>query len=201
MKHQLPKLKFSMDSLAPAMSHETLKYHYGKHHAGYINNLNELIKNTQYEDLHLEKIVLSSSGDVFNNAAQAWNHAFFWNSLTPTRLQRPASGSLLKSINETFYSFGSFQKVFKDIATKFFGSGWIWLVKDEKGALAIMTTSNAENPLRTRATPLLVCDLWEHAHYIDYRNDRAKFIDGFQRLANWKFAGERFEDIAIKKAA
>ncbi len=187
MEHKLPELPFAKDALAPTISAETLEYHYGKHHATYVTNLNKLIPGTEFENLSLEDIVKKSSGGIFNNAAQIWNHTFYWNCLAPNAGGEP-SGALADAINQTFGSFAAFKEKFSATAVGTFGSGWAWLVKNPDGSLAIESTSNAATPLKDGKTPLLTCDVWEHAYYIDYRNARPKYVEAFWGLVNWKFA-------------
>jgi Fe-Mn family superoxide dismutase len=183
MEHTLPPLPYPMDALAPTISQETLEYHYGKHHATYVTNLNNLIKGTEFENMSLEEIIKKSSGGVFNNAAQVWNHTFYWNGLKPQGGGAP-SGKVADGINAKWGSFDKFKEEFNKSALGNFGSGWTWLV--QKGdALEIVNTSNAGTPLTTDATPLLTCDVWEHAYYIDYRNARAKYVEAFWTLVNW----------------
>ena len=183
----LPELPYAADALSPHISAETLAFHYGKHHRAYVNNLNQLIPGTQYEHLDLEGIVRSSSGKIFNNAAQVWNHTFYWNSLAPAAGGAP-SGELARLIAAAFGSFEEFQKQFAALAIGTFGSGWAWLVKKPSGPLEIRGTSNAEPAFLAGDVPLLTCDVWEHAYYIDYRNDRAAYVKAFWNLANWEFA-------------
>ncbi len=188
MEHQLPELPYPIDSLAPYLSKEVLEFHYGKHHKTYVNNLNKLIKDSEFSDSSLEDIVKKSSGGLFNNAAQIWNHTFYWNSLSPNG-GGEAKGEIAKLINESFGSFEAFKNQFTEVATKTFGSGWAWLVKKDNGQLDIISTSNAETPLTNSSIkPLLTCDVWEHAYYIDYRNARPKYIQNFWNLVNWEFA-------------
>lgn len=189
MVHQLPELPYAKNALAPYISEETLEYHYGKHHQAYVTNLNSLIKGTEFEPLSLEDIVLKSSGGIFNNAAQVWNHTFYWNCLTPQGGGEP-SGALLEAIEKNFGSFSDFKEKFSQSATTLFGSGWAWLVKNSDGSLDIVGTSNAGNPLTEGKTPLLTCDVWEHAYYIDYRNARPKYLEAFWKLANWDFVAK-----------
>ena len=183
----LPELPYASDALSPHISAETLAFHYGKHHRAYVNNLNQLIPGTEYEHLDLEGIVRSSSGKIFNNAAQVWNHTFYWNSLAPGAGGEP-SGELARLIATAFGSFEEFQKQFAAAAIGTFGSGWAWLVKKPSGALEIRSTSNAEPAFLSGDVPLLTCDVWEHAYYIDYRNDRGAYVKAFWNLANWEFA-------------
>ncbi len=186
MIHKLPDLPYSKDALEPHISRETLEYHYGKHHQAYVNNLNNLIPGTEFADLSLEEIVKRASGGLFNNAAQTWNHSFYWNCLSPTGGGEP-NGALGKKITSTFGSFGEFKDQFSKKALTTFGSGWAWLVKNADGALEIISTSNAGSPLTEGKTPLLTCDVWEHAYYVDYRNARAKYVEAFWNLVNWEF--------------
>ncbi|MRW92990.1 superoxide dismutase [Fe] [Duganella sp. FT80W] len=191
MEHTLPPLPYAIDALAPAISQETLEYHYGKHHQTYVTNLNNLIKGTEFENLSLEEIVKKSSGGIFNNSAQIWNHTFFWNSLTPNGKGAP-EGALADAINAKWGSFDKFKEEFTKSAVGNFGSSWTWLVKKADGSLDIVNTSNAATPLTTDAKALITIDLWEHAYYIDYRNVRPKFIETFFKLANWDFAAANF---------
>jgi Fe-Mn family superoxide dismutase len=186
MEHKLPPLPYAKDALAPIISAETLEYHYGKHHATYVANLNKLIPGTEFENLPLEAIVKKATGPVFNNAAQVWNHSFYWNCLAPNAGGEP-TGALKSAIDAQFGSFAQFKQKFTDLAVGTFGSGWAWLSRDPNGALAIESTSNAATPLRDGKKPLLTCDVWEHAYYIDYRNARAKYVEGFWTLVNWRF--------------
>ncbi|OIO60117.1 MAG: superoxide dismutase [Candidatus Marinimicrobia bacterium CG1_02_48_14] len=189
MQHKLPELPFAMDALAPTISKETLEYHYGKHHQAYVNNLNNLIPGTAFEDAPLDEIVKKASGGIFNNAAQVWNHTFYWHSLSPTGGGEPA-GELAKTLSGAFGSMDDFKAKFADVATKTFGSGWTWLVKDANGKLDVVSTSNAGNPLTSGQTPLLTIDVWEHAYYIDYRNARPKYIESYWKLVNWDFVAK-----------
>ena len=188
----LPALPFAMDALAPHISQETLEFHYGKHHNTYVVKLNGLIEGTDFADASLEEIVKKSSAGVFNNAAQIWNHTFYWNSLTPNAVGAP-TGELAAAIDAQFGSFSDFKAKFTDSAINNFGSSWTWLVKNADGSLAIVNTSNAATPLTTEGvTPLLTVDLWEHAYYIDYRNLRPSYMEAFYALANWDFANANF---------
>ena len=191
MEHVLPPLPYAIDALAPAISQETLEYHYGKHHQTYVTNLNNLIKGTEFEALTLEEIVKKSSGGIFNNSAQVWNHTFDWNSLTPNGKGAP-DGALADAINAKWGSFDKFKEEFTKSAVGNFGSSWTWLVKKADGSLDIVNTSNAATPLTTDAKALITCDLWEHAYYIDYRNVRPKYLETFFALANWDFAAANF---------
>ncbi|MEW6205107.1 MAG: superoxide dismutase [Fe] [Pseudomonadota bacterium] len=192
MQHTLPELPYAMDALAPHISKETLEYHYGKHHAAYVTNLNNLVKGTEFENSSLEDIVKKSTGGVFNNAAQIWNHTFYWHCLSPNGGGAP-TGKLADAINAKFGSFDAFKEAFTKSAIGNFGSSWTWLVKKADGSVDIANTSNAATPLTTQDKPLLTCDLWEHAYYIDYRNARPKYIETFWNLVNWEFASKNFE--------
>jgi Fe-Mn family superoxide dismutase len=192
MKHVLMDLPYEMNALAPHISEETIQYHYGKHHAGYVNKLNELIANTEYEDMSLEQIIHQSEGAIFNNAAQVFNHDFYWNSLNPKKTE--PSEALLKAIEETFGSLATFKEKFSHAAVNCFGSGWAWLVVDEHEKLSIQATSNAHTPIEQNLTPLLVCDVWEHAYYIDQRNLRAKYVENFWAIVNWEHVSKLFEE-------
>lgn len=186
MEHKLPELSYGEDALAPHISGETIEYHYGKHHRAYIDNLNRLIPGTEFENMSLEEVVRKSSGGVFNNAAQVWNHTFYWNSLSPSGGGEP-SGELDTAIAKNFGSFAEFKEKFTNAAVTLFGSGWAWLIKNADGSLSIEATSNAGNPLKDGKKALLTCDVWEHAYYIDYRNARAKYLGAFWNLVNWQF--------------
>jgi len=189
MEHKLPELPYAKEALAPGISAETLEYHHGKHHKAYVDNINKLIVGTEFENLPLEEIVKKASGGMFNNAAQVWNHTFYWNCLSPKGGGEP-SGALAAAISKSFGSFDEFREKFTGAAVTLFGSGWAWLVKNTDGSLAIETTSNAETPVRAGKRPLLTCDVWEHAYYIDYRNARAKYLEAFWNLVNWEFVAE-----------
>lgn len=191
MAFELPALPYANDALAPHISAETIEFHYGKHHQTYVTNLNNLVPGTEFEGASLEDIILKSSGGIFNNAAQIWNHTFYWNSLTPKGAGQP-TGALADAINETFGSFEKFKEEFTKCAVTTFGSGWAWLVKNADGSLALVSTSNAGCPLTTGQTPLLTCDVWEHAYYIDFRNLRPKYLEAFWVLANWDFAASNY---------
>lgn len=192
-RFELPALPYALDALEPFMSRETLEYHYGKHHQTYVNNLNALTEGTPFAEKSLEEVVRSSEGGVFNNAAQVWNHAFFWQSMKPQGGGLP-SGALLAAIEAAWGSFDAFKKAFSDAAAGNFGSGWTWLVKKADGSLAIVNTSNAGTPLTMEGVkPLLTIDVWEHAYYVDHRNARPKFIEAyFSNLVNWTFAEANF---------
>ena len=192
MEHTLPALPYAADALAPYISKETIDFHYGKHHQTYVTNLNNLVKGTEFAELGLDDIVRKSSGGIFNNAAQIWNHTFFWNSLKPAGGGEP-TGALAAAITAKWGSFAAFKEAFTKSALGNFGSGWTWLVKKADGSVDIVNTSNAGTPLTTADKALLTIDVWEHAYYIDYRNARAKFVETFlNNLANWGFAGKNF---------
>ncbi|KAB7661802.1 superoxide dismutase [Fe] [Plesiomonas shigelloides] len=189
MSFELPALPYAKNALEPHLSAETLEYHYGKHHNTYVVNLNNLVPGTEFEGKSLEEIVKTSSGPIFNNAAQVWNHTFYWNCLAPQAGGEP-TGALADAINQAFGSFDAFKTQFNDAAVKNFGSGWTWLVKKADGSLAIVNTSNAGCPLTEGHTPLLTVDVWEHAYYIDYRNVRPNYLNGFWALVNWNFVAK-----------
>ena len=186
MEHTLPPLPYAKDALQPHISAETLEYHYGKHHATYVTNLNNLIKGTEFETMSLEDIVKKSSGGIFNNSAQVWNHTFFWNCMTPNGGGAP-TGKVADAINAKWGSFDKFKEEFTKSAVGNFGSGWTWLVQKADGSVDIVNTSNAHTPLASDDKALLTCDVWEHAYYIDYRNARAKFVESWWNLVNWEF--------------
>ena len=192
MSFELPALPYAKEALAPHISAETIEYHYGKHHQTYVTNLNNLIVGTEFADLSLEEIVKKSSGGIFNNAAQVWNHTFYWHSLSPNGGGAP-TGGLANAIDRTFGSFEQFKEEFAKTAVTTFGSGWAWLVKKSNGGLDLVSTSNAATPLTAGQTPLLTCDVWEHAYYIDYRNLRPKYLEAFWALVNWDFASANYE--------
>ncbi len=192
----LPPLPYEMDALEPHISRETLEYHYGKHHQAYVTNLNNLIKGTEFEKEPLEKIILKSSGSIFNNAAQVWNHTFYWNCLTSVSQHKKypePKDTLLAAINKTFGSFANFKDAFTKASVGTFGSGWGWLVKNADQSLAIVSTPNAGTPMTLGQTALLTCDVWEHAYYIDYRNARPTYLEHFWELVNWEFVAENFK--------
>ena len=191
MAFELPPLPFAMDALEPFISKRTLEFHYGKHHQAYVNNLNNLVPGTEFEGKSLEDIIKKSSGGVFNNGAQVWNHTFYWNCLAPNAGGAP-TGTVEDAIVESFGSFDGFKDQFSKAAATLFGSGWAWLVKTSSGKLEIIQESNAGNPLKDGHTPLLTCDVWEHAYYIDKRNRRPAYIDDFWNLVDWETIGKRF---------
>ncbi len=185
MTHELIKLPYEYDALEPLMSEETLKYHHGKHHSGYVSKLNGLVPGTEFESESLVEIIKHANGAIFNNAAQVYNHDFFWNTLSPEETK--PSLALDSIIGAQFGSLDKFKEDFVEKGLGLFGSGWVWLCIDENGELSIVTTSNADNPIRSGLVPLMVCDVWEHAYYIDHRNARADYLDSFLKLLNWKF--------------
>jgi len=190
MEHKLPPLPYAMDALAPHISKETFEYHYGKHHQAYVTNLNNLIKGTEFENAALEDIIKKSSGGIFNNSAQVWNHTFFWSSMKPGGGGKPA-GALAAAIDKKWGTYDAFKEAFTKSAVGNFGSGWTWLVKKSDGSVDIVNTSNAGTPLTTSDKPLMTIDVWEHAYYIDYRNARPKFVETFlNSLVNWEFAAK-----------
>lgn len=191
MIHKLPELPFAKNALEPIMSAETLDFHYGRHHKAYVDKLNQLLPGSGFENASLEDIVLRATGPLFNNAAQAWNHTFFWNSLSPQR--QSLQGELKSAIEKQFGSVDTLKAQFTQAANGQFGSGWAWLVrKAGSETLAVVATSNAENPLKSGDIPLLTCDVWEHAYYIDYRNERPRFTESLWQLMNWEFANRNF---------
>lgn len=191
MAIRLPDLPYALDALEPHISTDTMEFHYGKHHRGYVDKLNKLIEGTRFDDLPLEQIIISAREQanikILNNAAQAWNHAFFWQSLSPTSQSAPV-GRIRELIEDEFGDIDKFKKEFRTAALSQFGSGWTWLVLDA-GKLRIMSTTNADSPSGTHMVPLLTLDVWEHAYYLDYRNERARYVDAFlNKLINWRFA-------------
>ncbi len=187
---KLPPLPWPEDALAPAISAKTISFHYGKHHKAYVDNLNKLVKGTEFEGMALEEIIKKAKGPIFNNAAQDWNHTFYWNSMAPNAGGEP-EGKLAEAIQKDFGSFAKFKEKFTNTAVKLFGSGWAWLAHDASGKLVVVPGNNAGNPLTQGMTPLLTCDVWEHAYYLDYQNLRPKYVQSFWTLVNWKVVGER----------
>lgn len=192
MTFTLPELPYALDALAPHISKETLEYHYGKHHNAYVTNLNKLIPGTEFETMSLEDIIMKAKGGIFNNAAQVWNHTFYWHSMTPNGGGEP-TGKVADAINKNFGSFAAFKEQFTQAAATTFGSGWAWLVQDSTGALKIISTSNAGTPMTEGLNALLTCDVWEHAYYIDYRNVRPDYISAFWSLVNWDFVASNLK--------
>ena len=191
MAIELPALPYDKAALEPHISRETLEFHHGKHHQTYVTNLNNLIPGTEFEGMSLEEIVQKSSGGIFNNAAQVWNHSFYWNCLSPNGGGEP-SGTLATAINAKFGSLAAFKEAFTKTAVTTFGSGWGWLVKNSDGSIELLSTSNAGTPATTGQKALLTCDVWEHAYYVDYRNARPKYVAAFWNLVNWEFVSKNF---------
>ncbi|MFP2901559.1 MULTISPECIES: superoxide dismutase [Corallococcus] len=199
MPFTLPELPYKKDALAPHMSAETLEFHHDKHHAAYVNKLNELTAGKPEAAKSLVEVILSSDGPVFNNAAQVWNHTFFWNCMTPTNGGGKPTGEVAEAINRDFGSYEEFKRQFADAAATQFGSGWAWLVQDSSGKLSVMKTANADLPMKHGKKALLTIDVWEHAYYIDYRNARPKFIETFlTSLVNWDFVNQNLKAADVK---
>jgi len=190
MLFELPKLPYELNALEPIISARTLEYHYGKHHLAYVNNLNNLIVNTDYADMTLDEIVMKADGGIFNNAAQVWNHTFYWESFSGDFDKEP-DGLLLSKITMNFGSFASFKEQFSKACVTLFGSGWAWLVQKQDGTLEIVQESNAGNPMKKGMKPLLTCDVWEHAYYLDYQNRRPDYVTAYWKLIDWKKVEER----------
>jgi len=197
MTHTLMDLPFDKDALEPYISAETLEYHHGKHHAGYINNLNRLIEGTSFEKMMLEEIVTSATGSIFNNAAQVYNHNFYFNGLC--REKTEPSKNILKLLDRDFGSMEAFKEIFLETAAGLFGSGWVWLSIDSSGDLVLESLSNAGNPLLSGNTPLLTCDVWEHAYYVDYRNARAEYLKKWWDIINWNFVSKNLEEFTYSR--
>ena len=192
MAFELPPLPYDRAALEPHISAETLDFHHGKHHQAYVTNLNKQIEGTEFESMDLESIIRKAQGGIFNNAAQVWNHTFYWNCMAPNAGGEP-TGALADAIGKAFGDFAKFKEQFGETAVKTFGSGWAWLVQRPDGALAIVSTSNANNPLTGDDTPLMTCDVWEHAYYVDYRNARPKYVESFWNLVNWDFVASNIK--------
>ena len=191
MEHKLPVLPYALDALEPHLSKETLEYHYGKHHQTYITNLNNQIKGTEFEELSLEEIVKKSSGGMFNNSAQTWNHTFYWLGFTPKGEGKPA-GDLAAAIDAKWGSFEKFQEAFNTVAAGTFGSGWAWLVVNKEGKLEVISTANQDSPIMQGLKPVLALDVWEHAYYLNYRNVRPNYIKAFFEIINWNKVNELY---------
>jgi len=191
MAFELPSLPYAKNALAPHISEETLEFHHGKHHKTYVDNLNNLVPGTEFDGQSLEDIIKGSSGGIFNNAAQVWNHTFYWHCLSPNGGGEP-TGELADAINDTFGSFDNFKEEFTKTSVTTFGSGWGWLVKNTEGQLELASTVGAGNPMTDGKTPLLTCDVWEHAYYIDYRNARPAYLKAFWELINWDYVAEQY---------
>ncbi len=192
MSFELPSLPYEMDALEPHISKRTLEFHYGKHHKAYVDKLNGLVEGTEFAEMSLEDIVCKSDGGLFNNAAQTWNHTFYWNSLSPNGGGEP-TGDLMKAIVDAFDSFDEFKEKFTNAGLTQFGSGWAWLIKNQNNELEIVATGNAGNPLTDGKTPLLTCDVWEHAYYLDTQNARPKYLENYWQLVNWDFVAENLK--------
>lgn len=191
MKHELPLLPYAPNALEPIISQKTIEFHYGKHHQAYVNNLNNLITGTKFENADLLTIIKEADGGIFNNGAQVWNHTFYFEALSPNAKQKP-EGKLYEAIVNKFGSFEAFKDAFQKAAVTLFGSGWAWLVVNKVGELEIIQTSNAANPIRDGHKLLLTCDVWEHAYYIDYQNRRPDYINEFWKILDWKIVENRF---------
>ena len=191
MNHHLPELPYEKDALKPFISEETLQYHYGKHHQGYVDKLNGLLPGSRFEDADLISMIKNAEGGIFNNAAQVWNHTFYFETFSADGRREPA-GELAEAINASFGSFEKFKEEFGASAAGLFGSGWAWLVKNNNGSLSIVQKANAENPLSDGLKPLLTCDVWEHAYYIDYRNKRPEYIKSFWEIIDWDIIASRY---------
>jgi len=197
MKFELPPLNYAPDALTPHLSTETLGFHHGKHHLAYVNNLNNLLPGSPYEEATLETMIRKADGGIFNNAAQVWNHTFYFSTFSPSG-QRVPSGTVARAIEAEYGSFDAFREAFSKAATSLFGSGWAWLCMKPDGRVTITQEQNAGNPIRSGMVPLMTCDVWEHAYYIDYRNRRPDYINAFWQLLDWKIIGERYAE-ALKK--
>ncbi|HLI78911.1 MAG TPA: superoxide dismutase [Candidatus Binataceae bacterium] len=191
MAFELPNLPYAYDALAPYISKETLEFHHDKHHAAYVNKLNELIKGTPHEKESLEQIIKNSSGTLFNQAGQHFNHSFYWKCMAPKAGSEP-KGVIADAIKKSFGDFASFKTKFSELAAGHFGSGWAWLIRDKEGVLKMAGMHDADNPIKHDDHPVLTCDVWEHAYYIDYRNARAKYIEAFWNVVNWDFVNQSF---------
>ncbi|MEO7161354.1 MAG: superoxide dismutase [Bdellovibrionia bacterium] len=191
-KFELPQLPYEYNALEPAISRETLQFHHKKHHQSYVDKLNELLTGSGFENASLDEIVKRATGPLFNQAAQHWNHSFLWKSMSPKKTPLLSDGKLAAAITQAFGGMEQFKKEFEEKAKSLFGSGWVWLATDAKGKVQIVPTKDAENPIRQNLTPLFVCDVWEHAYYIDYRNDRPKFLTNFFELIHWSFASDNY---------
>jgi Fe-Mn family superoxide dismutase len=196
MEHQLMALPFAYNALEPYMSEETLQYHHNKHHLGYVNKLNELIKNTKFSEMHLVNIIKRADGPIFNNAAQVFNHDFFWNGLSPD--ETSPSVELRETIERHFNAMDAFKEAFMDAGMSLFGSGWVWLSIDADGRMQIEKTGNADNPINHGRIPLLACDVWEHAYYIDYRNARPDYLQRWWEKVNWRFVSDNLAEYQEK---
>ena len=192
MKHELTNLPYADTALEPIISENTIGFHHGKHHKAYVDNLNRLIERTAYETMTLEEIIINSNGAIFNNAAQVWNHTFYFASFKADSKEGAPSGALAGAINKSFGSFENFKKEFSDAAVTLFGAGWAWLVKDDNGNLSILKESNAGNPLTQKLIPILTFDVWEHAYYLDYQNRRADYVAALWSIIDWDVVSKRY---------
>jgi superoxide dismutase, Fe-Mn family len=192
MSFELPKLNYGLDALEPIISKQTLEFHYGKHHQAYVNNLNNLIPGTEFENATLDEIVMKSAGGIFNNAAQVWNHTFYFNQFNKDGCNEPRD-EMKAAIEKAFGSFDAFKEQFTKAAVTLFGSGWAWLVVNKAGDLEIVQTSNAANPMTDGKKPILTCDVWEHAYYLDKQNLRPKYVEDFWKIVDWKIIADRFK--------
>ncbi len=191
MDFKLPELPYTLNALSPYIGEKTLEFHYGKHHKAYVDNLNNLVKGTKFENANLEQIVREAEGGIYNNGAQVWNHTFYFFGFSLEGRKEP-SGAMADAINKSFGSFDQFKEKFSNAAATLFGSGWAWLVKNNDGSLGILQESNAGNPLRAGLTPVLTCDVWEHAYYLDYQNRRVDYIKSFWNILNWDIISKRY---------
>lgn len=197
MKFELPPLNYASDALVPHLSPETLGFHHGKHHLAYVNNLNNLLPGSPFAEASLETMIRKADGGIFNNAAQVWNHTFYFSTLSPSG-QREPSGTAARAVEAEYGSFDAFKEAFTKAATSLFGSGWAWLCMKRDGRVTITQEQNAGNPIRSGMVPLMTCDVWEHAYYIDYRNRRPDYIQAFWQMLDWKIIGERYDE-ALKR--
>lgn len=193
MAFSLPKLPYANNGLEPVISEQTINFHYGKHHQAYVNNVNNLIAGTEFENASLEEIIMKAEGGIFNNGAQVWNHTFYFMQFNPEGCKEPKD-ELKKAVESAFGSFEAFKEAFSKAAATLFGSGWAWLVVNKKGELEIVQTSNAANPMRDGLKPLITCDVWEHAYYLDKQNARPKYVEDFWKILDWKVVAERFAE-------
>lgn len=191
MSFELTKLSYALNALEPLISQKTIEFHYGKHHQAYINNLNNLVPGTKFEKASLETIIMEADGGIFNNGAQVWNHTFYFESFSTNGGGEP-HGPLGEMIKKTYGSFGEFKSNFSKLATTLFGSGWAWLAKKPDGTLELVQEQNAGNPMRKGLKPILTCDVWEHAYYLDYQNRRPDYVESFWKLVDWDIVGKRY---------
>jgi Fe-Mn family superoxide dismutase len=194
MEFKLPELPYALNALNPYIGEKTMEFHYGKHHKAYVDNLNNLVKGTKYENASLEQIIRDAEGGIYNNGAQVWNHTFYFSGFSKEGNRQPL-GIMADAINRSFGSFDQFKEKFTNAAASLFGSGWAWLVKNNDGSLEIIQESNAGNPLRSGLTPVLTCDVWEHAYYLDYQNRRIEYIKSFWNILNWDQISKRYQDL------